>query len=346
MVNVYSQDEMDSSKVREKKSKVAFLTTLTAHIEHDLGVTMDLNPSKVVAGLEADKTRYLFQLLVVAATKPRNLMPKMEIEMPERVASLDIEGDLNATETEEEASFNHHQSKDDSTNEFTKSKHVDKPSLFLQKESKESDQTEANQPTEDYQDNLADLETKENSISKTGMDKFVNDDTSSTLMQSNPKNDNDAHEEMNIDTTKLSGHEGNQSSDFQNNDGVSMKNDEESKTDRATRIDSHMAHNKIQKPNRRKNEESIQQLFFGLEEDDIDKDSRNPAPAKARPKTARRKPPKVKERENQNNQNLISRSTRKKPVIFRDDEADDQRKDDTTDEAKMDDLLDTHNLRK
>lgn len=346
-MNVYSQDEMDSSKVREKKSKVAFLTTLTAHIEHDLGVNVDLNPSKVVAGLEADKTRYFFQLLVVAATKTRNLMPKMEIEMPEQVASLDIEGDLNATETEEEASFNHHQSKDDSTNELTKSIHVDKPSLLFQNESKESDQTEANQPTEDYQDNLADLETKENSISKTGMDKFVNDDTSSTLMQGNPKNDNDAHEEiMNMDTTKLSGHEGIQSSDFQNNDGVSMKNEEESKTDRATIIDAHMAHNKIQKPNRRKNEESIQQLFFGLEEDEIDKDRRNPAPAKARPKTARRKPPKVKERENLNNQNLISRSERKKLVVFRDDEADDPRKDDTTDEAKMDDLLDTHNLRK
>ena len=36
--------------------------------------------------------------------------------------------------------------------------------------------------------------------------------------------------EMKIETTKLSGHEGNKSSNFQNNYNVSMENGEESKT--------------------------------------------------------------------------------------------------------------------
>ena len=53
--------------------------------------------------------------------------------------------------------------------------------------------------------------------------------------------------------------------------------------------------------------------------------------------------PKGKESLNQNHKNLISRSARNKPVVFGDD---DPREDEKTDEAKMDDLLDTSNLRK
>jgi len=60
---------MDSSKARDKDSKIAFLRKLISHVESILEITIDLNPLKVIAGLEAEKTRYFFQLFVLAANR-------------------------------------------------------------------------------------------------------------------------------------------------------------------------------------------------------------------------------------------------------------------------------------
>jgi hypothetical protein len=60
---------MDSSKARDKDSKITFLSKLISHVESILDLTIDLEPLKVIAGLEAEKTRYFFQLFVLAANR-------------------------------------------------------------------------------------------------------------------------------------------------------------------------------------------------------------------------------------------------------------------------------------
>jgi len=62
-----SEAEMDSSKARDKETKITFLDKLLCHVEKVLVLTIDLKPSKVIAGLEVDKTRHFFQLLILAA---------------------------------------------------------------------------------------------------------------------------------------------------------------------------------------------------------------------------------------------------------------------------------------
>lgn len=58
---------MDSSKVRDKEAKIEFLSKVVKVVENYLGTVIDIKASKVVAGLEADKTRLFFQALVKAA---------------------------------------------------------------------------------------------------------------------------------------------------------------------------------------------------------------------------------------------------------------------------------------
>lgn len=63
----HSENEMDPNKVRDKESKLEFLSKVITVVENCLGIVIDIKPSKVVAGLEADKTRFFFQALVKAA---------------------------------------------------------------------------------------------------------------------------------------------------------------------------------------------------------------------------------------------------------------------------------------
>ena len=67
MSNISSETELDSSKSRDKETKIAFLGKLISCVENILDLTIDLKPTKVIAGLEADKTCYFFQLFVLAA---------------------------------------------------------------------------------------------------------------------------------------------------------------------------------------------------------------------------------------------------------------------------------------
>ena len=63
-----SPDEMNSSRVENKESKIAFLSRLILHMEKEVGVSIRMKPKKVVAGTEADNMRYFFQLFALAAT--------------------------------------------------------------------------------------------------------------------------------------------------------------------------------------------------------------------------------------------------------------------------------------
>ena len=66
---VLTEAEFDSTNLKDKSSKLAFLDKVVEHVEARLGhQTIDLNPKKVIAGLETEKTRAFLQLLAAAAT--------------------------------------------------------------------------------------------------------------------------------------------------------------------------------------------------------------------------------------------------------------------------------------
>mmetsp|Transcript_7483 Transcript_7483/g.14189 ORF Transcript_7483/g.14189 Transcript_7483/m.14189 type:complete len:496 (+) Transcript_7483:3221-4708(+) len=67
--NILSESEMNSNNVRDKETKIEFLSKVIKVVEDNLGTVIDIKPSKVVAGLEVDKTRLFFQALVKAAKR-------------------------------------------------------------------------------------------------------------------------------------------------------------------------------------------------------------------------------------------------------------------------------------
>ncbi|KAL7487195.1 hypothetical protein ACHAW6_012792 [Cyclotella cf. meneghiniana] len=70
---VFRNEEMDSTNINNKQNKIEFLEKLIRFLESELEISTDVKPSKIVAGLEAEKTRYLLQLFVVVATTPKSL---------------------------------------------------------------------------------------------------------------------------------------------------------------------------------------------------------------------------------------------------------------------------------
>lgn len=64
---LYSEDLLDSTKTTEKPKKIEFLTLLIAAVEAATGTKVAAQPSKIVAGQEADKTNELLQLLAACA---------------------------------------------------------------------------------------------------------------------------------------------------------------------------------------------------------------------------------------------------------------------------------------
>lgn len=64
-----SEDELLSSNVKDKLSKLQFLEKLVNFLENKLDMTINVKPSKIVSGLEPERARYLLQLFTVVATK-------------------------------------------------------------------------------------------------------------------------------------------------------------------------------------------------------------------------------------------------------------------------------------
>lgn len=61
---------MNSANIKEKHNKLDFLDKLVCFLSDKTGVSIDVKPSKIVAGLESERTRYLLQVYtVVAETK-------------------------------------------------------------------------------------------------------------------------------------------------------------------------------------------------------------------------------------------------------------------------------------
>lgn len=63
-----SEYELNSANIKEKQDKLEFLGKLIRFLSDKTGVPIDVKPSKIVAGLEAERTRYLLQVYTVVAT--------------------------------------------------------------------------------------------------------------------------------------------------------------------------------------------------------------------------------------------------------------------------------------
>ena len=65
---LYDENEQNSSKIKDKESKLAYLAKIASVVELTLGTTLDMRPAKVVAGMEPEKTNQFLQALAQAAT--------------------------------------------------------------------------------------------------------------------------------------------------------------------------------------------------------------------------------------------------------------------------------------
>ena len=98
---------MDSSNVKDKKSKISFLEQIIEYVQTKLFITVDIKPSQVVSGREPGKTCHFLQLLSVLAS-----FEIFSLESSENVAP----NDKDTTETTTEKSRTTHQ---DSGQEYT-----------------------------------------------------------------------------------------------------------------------------------------------------------------------------------------------------------------------------------
>lgn len=62
---------MISSNVKDKQPKLHFLEKLVDYLEGRIGTSINVKPSKIISGLEPERTRYLLQLFTVVATSKR-----------------------------------------------------------------------------------------------------------------------------------------------------------------------------------------------------------------------------------------------------------------------------------
>jgi TRAF3-interacting protein 1 len=72
---LYTEEEMDSKANHEKDAKIAILTKMITITEMVIGEKIDVKPSKIVAGLEPDRTNYFLQQLFRAATSGLDSTP-------------------------------------------------------------------------------------------------------------------------------------------------------------------------------------------------------------------------------------------------------------------------------
>eukprot|EP00752_Nemacystus_decipiens_P005989 g5408.t1 len=66
---LYSDDELDSGLVKAKPAKMAYLDKLIMLIGSSLNTLVEARPNKIVAGLEAENTNRMLQLLALAAVE-------------------------------------------------------------------------------------------------------------------------------------------------------------------------------------------------------------------------------------------------------------------------------------
>lgn len=65
---LYTEEEMDSKANHEKDAKISILAKMITITEMVVGEKIDVKPTKIVAGLEPDRTNFFLQKLFQAAT--------------------------------------------------------------------------------------------------------------------------------------------------------------------------------------------------------------------------------------------------------------------------------------
>eukprot|EP01043_Picozoa_sp_COSAG02_P000757 COSAG02_NODE_14_length_56855_cov_512.793661_38_plen_427_part_00 len=65
---LFPENMLDSKAIKDKESKIQYLTMLITCVGNSLGYAIDVNPKKIVAGHEPEKTNALLQALYEAAT--------------------------------------------------------------------------------------------------------------------------------------------------------------------------------------------------------------------------------------------------------------------------------------
>jgi len=55
---LYNEEELDAKSITEKDAKINFLAKMCALVELMLEEKIDVKPTKIVAGLEPEKTNY------------------------------------------------------------------------------------------------------------------------------------------------------------------------------------------------------------------------------------------------------------------------------------------------
>lgn len=74
-VGMYEGVELDGKAITDKDGKVNFLVKLISLTELVIGEEIDVKPTKIVAGQEADKTNYFLQCMFKAATSGIDTTP-------------------------------------------------------------------------------------------------------------------------------------------------------------------------------------------------------------------------------------------------------------------------------
>ena len=65
---LYNEDELNSAKIKDKDSKLNYLSKIISVVELSAGTQINIKPGKVVAGLEPENTNAFLQMLAQAAT--------------------------------------------------------------------------------------------------------------------------------------------------------------------------------------------------------------------------------------------------------------------------------------
>ena len=65
---LFTEEELDSKANHEKDAKLQILSKMITITEMIIGEKLEIKPSKIVAGMDADKTNYFLQQLFHAAT--------------------------------------------------------------------------------------------------------------------------------------------------------------------------------------------------------------------------------------------------------------------------------------
>jgi hypothetical protein len=261
--------------VKTKETKLQFLGKVLDYLKMSLQMHVDLRPSKVVAGLEPEKTCYFLQLLATLALH---------------------QVDVDHVSSKKGSSVGGHDEGDELMNDVDKHNIAKATNVVAEQESKDEPYL-ATQDNEKAQTKLIEAEQKE----ETEEGKSIEADSRPTSTkiedeEKSPENLSDEKKENYNDEVKLTDHVVDLRFDVHRKETAI---DDESNADGS----------------------DIQHRFFGTneyqEEMIIDDSKRH-----FRPKTARRRPPRVKERIPLADSMDLSTEI-KKPFIFKDNENDD-----------------------